>query len=191
MISQNLLPREPRPGELVPGLGGDRLALDVIAHLGAQIDSAQRLLHHVLRQAEAIRARDVDGVLGRLTDIQIEMDGRSRLELQRTALLTQAGARLGLTPAEITLDRIAELMSDGEAETARGLSAQLRGLLAEIEREHTCNRALMRQELSFLEHLTRMIGREPDTGYAATGRLASSVGMPAAARPTHAFDLRA
>ena len=39
-----------------------------------------------------------------------------------------------------------------------GRSAELRGLLAEVQREHGVNRALMRQELAFLVHLTRQIG---------------------------------
>jgi hypothetical protein len=49
---------------------------------------------------------------------------------------------------------------------ARERSAELRGLLAEIGREHAINRALMRQELAFLDHLMRELGAEPDTGYA-------------------------
>jgi hypothetical protein len=52
---------------------------------------------------------------------------------------------------------------------ARERSAELRGLLAEIAREHGINRALMRQELAFLSHLTRLVGNdaEPATTRAA------------------------
>ena len=42
----------------------------------------------------------------------------------------------------------------------------MRGLLAEVVREHAINRVLMRQELAFLDHLMRELGAEPDTGYA-------------------------
>ena len=52
---------------------------------------------------------------------------------------------------------------------ARERSAELRGLLAEIAREHGINRALMRQELAFLSHLTRLIGADPETGYRPPG----------------------
>jgi hypothetical protein len=63
-------------------------------------------------------------------------------------------------------------------------SAELRGLLAEIAREHGINRALMRQELTFLAHLTRVLGQEPEPGYRPPGG--------AAARPSHrALDLQA
>jgi carbon storage regulator len=59
----------------------------------------------------------------------------------------------------VTLEALTQLMSPREADLARARSAELRGLLAEIAREHGITRALMRQELAFLDHLTRMIGR--------------------------------
>jgi hypothetical protein len=66
-------------------------------------------------------------------------------------------------------------------------SAELRGLLAEIAREHGINRALMRQELTFLSHLTRLIGQETQPGYRPPGGTG-----PAAAPPVHrALDLQA
>jgi hypothetical protein len=61
------------------------------------------------------------------------------------------------------------LMPVNEGARARQRSAELRGLLAEIAREHGINRALMRQELAFLDHLVRLIGQEPDTGYRPGG----------------------
>ena len=62
---------------LVPqtSLGGD-----LVAHLDAQIASAQRLLDAVLRQGQAIRSRQVEDVLGRIADIQAEMGRRAALE---------------------------------------------------------------------------------------------------------------
>jgi len=74
-----------------------------------------------------------------------------------------------------------QLMGTAEADLARARSAELRGLLAEIAREHGVNRALMRQELAFLDHLTRLIGAEPQTGYRPPAPAGSS---PAAARPS-------
>ena len=61
-------------------------------------------------------------------------------------------------------------------------------MLAEIAREHGINRALMRQELAFLSHLTRLIGREPEPGYRPPGTgtaaetAAPSFGAPAQSR---------
>ena len=139
---------------------------DVLRHLETQIDSARRLLDAVLRQGAAIRGRDVDGVLARLGEMQAEMERRSSLERERVRLLTQAGAGLGVPAHTVTLEALAQLLAPHEALAAKGRSAELRGLLAEVQREHVVNRALMRQELAFLSHLTRQLGVDgEDVGY--------------------------
>ena len=147
------------------------MAVDVLDHLDAQLASARRLLAQILRQAVAIRRRDVDGVLATMTDIQSEMASRGRLESERTELLWRAGSALGVPAEAVTLAELTALMTEHEADDARTRSAELRGLLGEVEREHAINRALMRQELSFLEHLTRMLGGGADNpGYRPPGR---------------------
>ena len=145
------------------------LEAELLAHLDAQLASARRLLGLVLEQGQAIRARDVDGVLGKLAEVQTEMGRRGGLEQDRAGLLQRAGASLGVPATEVTLERLCLLVTPGAADAARERSAELRGLLAEIAREHGINRALMRQELSFLDHLVRLIGQEPDTGYKPGG----------------------
>jgi FlgN protein len=140
--------------------------VEVLRHLDVQIASAQRLLDAVLRQGAAIRDRDVDAVLARLGELQAEMERRSALERERVRLLTQAGGGLGVPAHTVTLDALAQLLSPHEALVAKERSAQLRGLLAEVQREHVVNRALMRQELAFLSHLTRQLGVDgEDVGY--------------------------
>ena len=59
----------------------------VARHLSLQIASGQRLLDLVLRQGTAIRERDVEAVLARLADIQVEMVARETLERERTELI--------------------------------------------------------------------------------------------------------
>jgi hypothetical protein len=147
-----------------------QLAADVLAHLDTQIGSATQLLAIVLRQGKAARAADAPTVLDCVSELQAQMDARSVLEQQRTSLLQRAGALLG-TPAEtVTLEQlIAVTMSAADARTARTRSAELRGLLAEVEREHICNRGLMRQELAFLDHLLRLAGPAPAAGYESDG----------------------
>jgi hypothetical protein len=165
------------------------LANDVITHLDEQIASARRLLDAVVRQGQAIRARDVEEVLARLVDIQAEMGRRSALEANRTTILVNAGAALGIPPHTVTLDALAQLLAPAQEAAARERSAELRGLLAEIAREHAINRALMRQELAFLDHLMRELGAEPDTGYAPLVS-PTAPGRPAPA-PFRTFDLQA
>ena len=145
------------------------LSAAVLAHLEVQIASARRLLGSILAQGAAIRARDVEVVLARLSDVKTEMGLRASLEEQRTDLLVRAGISLGVPAPQVTLDAMTRLMPANEAARARQRSSELRGLLAEIAREHGINRALMRQELSFLDHLVRLIGQEPEAGYRRTG----------------------
>jgi hypothetical protein len=143
----------------------EELSAAVLSHLDVQIDSARRLLGSILAQGAAIRARDVEGVVARLGEVKTEMGARADLEEQRTNLLVRAGIALGVPAPQVTLDAMTMLMPVNEGARARQRSAELRGLLAEIAREHGINRALMRQELAFLDHLVRLIGQEPDTGY--------------------------
>lgn len=169
------------------------IAGDVLEHLDAQLGSARRLLAQILRQSGAIRRRDVDGVLATMTDIQSEMASRGRLESERTELLWRAGSALGVSADAVTLIELTGLMDDRDADDARTRSAELRGLLGEIEREHAINRALMRQELSFLEHLTRMLGGGMENpGYRPPGRNPAPGRMGSHSRSAlHVLDLEA
>ena len=151
---------------------------EILAHLDAQVASARHLLGLILEQGRAIRARDVDAVLARLGAIQAEVERRTHLESARTHLLTRAGTALGIPAQAVTMKQLTTLMAPAEAQHALARSAELTGLLNEVAREHGVNRALMRQELSFLDHLTRLIGHEPQAGY----RPPSPAGGPAAAR---------
>ena len=170
-----------------PGIGED-----VIAHLDAQIASARRLLDAVLRQGLAIRGREVESVLARLADIQAEMGRRAALEDSRTAILMAAGTALNLPPHTVTLEALSQLLQPAQATAAAERSARLRGLLAEVTREHAINRALMRQELSFLEHLTRMLGGGSESaGYGPPGTPGPTSARPNGRTALHVLDLEA
>lgn len=151
----------------------------LLSHLDDQLRSAERLLDCVLRQGIAIRERQVETVLRAIGEIQAEMERRSLLEQQRGKVLDQASGMLGMPDHAVTLEAICTLLDPATAAEARNRSAQLRGLLAEIQQKHTINRALMRQELAFLDHLTRLLGGDDDTG--AYGPTASAPGMDSAA----------
>jgi hypothetical protein len=164
------------------------LEAELLVHLDAQINSARALLRLVLAQGAAIRERDTEAVLARLAEIQSEMGRRGALEMERTGLLQRAGAALGVPATTVTLERLCTLVTPGAAQAAMERSAELRGLLAEIAREHGINRALMRQELTFLSHLTRLLGAEPEAGYRPPG----STGPAApSSQPYRALDLQA
>ena len=146
-----------------------QLATALLMHLDAQIASARRLYGSILAQGKAIRGRDVEAVVARLADVRNEMTLRATLEEQRTDLLVRAGVVLGVPAPGVTLEAMTSLMAPQDGDRARELSAELRGLLDEVAREHGINRALMRQEMAFLDHLVRLIGQEPEAGYGPPG----------------------
>jgi hypothetical protein len=168
---------------------GIDLGAALVAHLDDQLASTGRLLQTVMAQAAAIRDRDVDTVLAAITEIQGEMERRAALERTRAELLARAGGQLGVPAHVVTLDAICSLIHPTHALAARERSAQLRGMLAEVGRQHQANRMLMRQELAFLEHLTRLLGGEEHGGYAPPG--AGAPVHPAAANPHRVLDLQA
>lgn len=129
----------------------------VLAHLQVQLESAGSLLQASIAQYRAIRDRDVEGVLARMADMQAESERRGRLERERTVLLQHAAGRLGIPAHLVTLDALATLLDPATAAEARERSARLRGTLDELQRQHGINRVLMKQELAFVEHLTRML----------------------------------
>src|SRR5437764_11435693 len=160
---------------------------EVLAHLEAQLVAARRLLQVVLEQGAAIRNRDVRGVVQLTGVLQAELQRRQLLDTERLALLQRAGVRLGVPGASVTLAMLATLMDPESAQVAGARSAELRGLLETVQREHHVNRALMTQELAFLDHLLKLAGVAGHESYDATGdRLATTASQVTGHR---VFDL--
>jgi hypothetical protein len=166
------------------------LVADVLAHLDAQIRSARGLLSVVLEQGAAIRARDVHAVVRLAGILRGEMGRRQLLEEERSRLLARSGARLGVAAEAVTLARLCTLMDLAGAERAGARSAELRGLLHELQREHSCNRALMQIELGFLDHLMSVLALEGAGGYDPRGS-STSTPRPRLHSGLHVLDLRA
>jgi hypothetical protein len=60
-------------------------------------------------------------------------------------------------------------MDPSRAQLAHARSAELRGIVEEVQREHHVNRALMNQELAFLDHLLRLADSDRHLGYDSAG----------------------
>jgi hypothetical protein len=87
----------------------------------------------------------------------------------------------------VTLALLETLMDRDSALLAGARSSELRGLLETVQREHHVNRALMSQELAFLDHLLKLAGIGGDESYSAGGdRLATSAAQHTGRR---VFDL--
>ncbi|MBV9606561.1 MAG: flagellar export chaperone FlgN [Solirubrobacterales bacterium] len=163
------------------------LTVEVLGHLEAQLVAARRLLQVVLEQGVAIRNRDVRGVVQLTGVLQAELQRRQLLENQRLMLLQRAGSRLGVPGGAVTLALLETLMDPQSALQAGARSAELRGLLETVQREHHVNRALMGQELAFLDHLLKLAGMGGDESYNAGGdRLATNAAQHTGHR---VFDL--
>ncbi len=173
------------------GVQQDRaLAADVLAHLDAQIASARSLLEVVLEQGAAIRARDVHTVVRLAGILRGEIGRRQLLEEERAQLLNRSGQRLGVAPDAVTLGLLSTLMDHAGGERAHVRSAELRGLLHELQREHSTNRALMQIELGFLDHLMGMLSLDGVNGYDTHGS-SKSITRPRPHGALHVLDLHA
>lgn len=170
----------------------ESLSRDVVGHLDVQLASAARLLEVVLEQGAAIRARDVQSVVHATGVLQVELHRRRAIEEDRARLLERSGARLGAPAGQITLEALTTLMPADLAHAARERSAQLRGLLFEVQREHAVNRALLSQELAFLDHLLRLVDGDGPGAYDATASTPRAHAGAAAARsPRRTLDYEA
>ncbi len=181
------------PGQLIAHESSqpDRaLASDVLSHLDAQIESARRMLELVLEQGAAIRARDVHAVVRLAGILRGEMGRRQLLEEERSRLLARSGQRLGVPSEQVTLVRLSALMDAARAERANARSAELRGLLHELQRVHSTNRALMQIELGFLDHLMGMLALDGVNGYDTQGS-ARPIARSRQRGSLHVLDLQA
>ena len=156
----------------------------LIAHLEAQIASAERLLANVNAQTEAIKTQDISTLMARLGDVQGEINIRKQLELERERLIAAAAARRSLPREQVDLEVLLEGAPPVEAAQARALSKHLKSVLEQVGRVHTNNRTLIRQELTFVDHLIRIITGQPQPGY-------SPGGWASTPRPVSTMDARA
>jgi hypothetical protein len=142
---------------------------ELITHLEAQIASAERLLATVLAQTEAIKTQDVPALMARLGDVQAELGVRKQLELDRERLIQAAAARRAVAVTTVDFEALIEGTPPETAGTARMLSTHLRTVLARVAQVHANNRILIRQELTFVDHLVRVLSGTPQPGYSPGG----------------------
>lgn len=161
-----------------------------LAHLAKQIESARRMLAVVVEQGAAIRRRDVQNVVRLAGSLQVEMHRREVIELERERLLGRAADQLGLDSELLSLADCEDHVDPESARVAHALGAELNSLLAEIQREHQSNRALMQQELAFLDHLLQLVGGGGSGAYDSGGDRSSRSAINAYTRK-RVFDLEA
>jgi FlgN protein len=134
------------------------LSSEILSHLAIQLGSARRMLAIVLEQATAIRQRQVPAIVRLAGALQAEMHRREVIEIERTELMRRVAIKLDVSANDVTMTMLTQVMDEDAVAIAMSSTAELRGMLDDIQREHDTNRALMRQELAFLDHLLRLAG---------------------------------
>ena len=163
------------------------LTNEVIAHLEAQLVAARRLLQVVLEQGVGDPRPRRQARRGADRRAPAELHHRRQLETERIALLERAGARLGVAGASVSMAMLETLMDPESALLAGARSAELRGLLEVVQREHHVNRALMSQEWRSSITFSSWPGIAGDESYNAGGdRLATTAAQTTGHR---VFDL--
>jgi hypothetical protein len=148
------------------------LTSEILAHLNTQLSSARRMLAIVLEQATAIRQRAIPTIVRLAGALQAEMHRRHVIEMERDDLMQRASAKLGVGAADVNMAMLSTVMDEASAQIAQNRTAELRSMLEDIRREHETNRALMQQELAFLDHLLRLAGDAG--GYDSAGERVST-----------------
>lgn len=167
------------------------LGRELLGHLDEQLRSIERLQSAVTALGVAVSARDAPAVVLHTGTIEAETTFRGTLEERRTALLVRGGALLGIEPWQVTVSALCTLISPLEATTAQERSERLVAATEAVHHDHRCNRALMQQELTFIDHLRRLGGNLSDVTYEPpTGARVPSPSTPAAL-PNRVLDLQA
>jgi hypothetical protein len=146
------------------------LGEELLAQLAGQIGSVERMLELVVEQGQAIRARDPLKVVQTVGLLQGELAHRDLLERQRQELLERWATLLGVPVGGVTLRLICSQLPAELSARAQRRSAELRGMIAQLEREHAINRALLGVELAFLDHLLSELGDAAPAAYNAAGQ---------------------
>ena len=126
----------------------------------------QRLLDLSIAQLKALQVQDVHAVHAVLQELEVAMLDRSRTEVRRGMLLTQAAGLLGLPLESLTRDVIVTYCEPELANELVTASEELRSLVVELDAVVARNSALLQQELQIIEVLVK--GATVDTSVRAT-----------------------
>jgi hypothetical protein len=115
----------------------------------------RRLLDLSLAQLQALQQQDVHSVHAILQELEIAMLERSRTEVRRGVLLSQAATTLELPLDAVTRDVIAQHCDAPLGEALARAAEELRVLVVELDAVVARNAAMLEQELQIIEVLVR------------------------------------
>jgi hypothetical protein len=115
----------------------------------------RRLLDLSLAQLHALQQQDVHSVHAILQELEVAMLERSRTEVRRGVLLSQAATTLDLPLDAITRDVIAQHCDAPLGEALARAAEELRVLVVELDAVVERNAAMLEQELQIIEVIVR------------------------------------
>jgi hypothetical protein len=142
------------------------VAHELSLNLQTQVRVWTRLLELSQAQRIALEAQDVHAVHAILQELEVLMLDRSRTEVRRGMLITQAASCLGIEPDAVTRDLIAACCERELAEELERAAEELRVLVVELDSVVARNSALLQQELDIIELLVQ--GATTDVSTPAT-----------------------
>lgn len=131
------------------------VAHELCLNLGEQARAWRHLLDLSHAQLHALQQQDVHSVHAILQEIEVAMLERSRTELRRSMLLTQAASMLGVPTDEVTRDVIVRHCDAPLGEALEQAAEELRSLVVELDAVVARNAAMLEQELAIIEVLVR------------------------------------
>ncbi len=154
----------------------EELARELATLVNQQVDHLRKLEATLRQQQTAVIGRDVEAVLASLAEQTAVLDKLRTADEQRTRVLTQLSAGLGLEAGKATLRDLAGALGGTLGQELESLSTTGREALAIVTRVNNDNRRLIEQSLEFIETmLAAASGRAPAAPtYQASGTLTRS-----------------
>lgn len=137
------------------------IAHELCLNLDEQSRVWRRLLDLSQAQLAALQQQDVHSVHAILQELEIAMLDRSRTEVRRSMLMTQAAGLLGTAPEEVTRDVILEHCDAPLGEALVRAADELRMLVVELDSVVERNTTMLEQELAIIDVIVR--GATTDT----------------------------
>lgn len=143
---------------------------EIVVNLDDQVRVYRRLLDLSQAQLVALQAQDVRTVHAILQEIELAMLERSKVDQRRSEVLMHIAQQLGIALEDVTASLLQQRADAPIGEAIANASAELRGLVGDLDGVVARNRALLEHELAIIDHMVHGMTTVPDKPtYAADG----------------------
>ncbi|MEW6745877.1 MAG: flagellar protein FlgN [Planctomycetota bacterium] len=139
-----------------------------------QESSVQASIRSLLdRQMEVVLAGDRETLAQVLDELESQVAASRHLQLRRQGILERLGKELGMGPADVTLNRVFELLGERVTEIMRERE-RLGSLVRDVQTLNRKSQMLVRESLAMIDEVLRSVSGSdlPPKAYDAGGRIA-------------------